>query len=83
MKESGIIHIHFQLLIALLSDLGVKCGRHDRHKSPDDKREMQIRVYPEDFVIIGFNVAWKKRLLYDFVRANREFINTEKANSKT
>jgi hypothetical protein len=57
-------------LILLFSKLGIKCGRHDRSKSPEDKREMQIRVYPERFQVIGYSVSWKKRLLYDFIRAN-------------
>lgn len=61
----------FTQLIHLFSEVGVQPHAHDRHKTAEyDKREMQIRVYPERFQTVGFNVAWKKRLLYDFIRAN-------------
>jgi len=67
-------------LIFLLSKLSVKCGRHDRRKSPQDKREMQIRVYPESFLTVGYSVSWKKRLLYDFIRANKEISSKSRQN---
>ena len=61
----------FGELVEVLEDIGVTPSLHDRHKTAAyDSREMQIRVYPEEYKIIGYNVAWKKRLLYDFIRAN-------------
>ena len=71
-------------LIFLLLKTGVRCGRHDRKGTRDhDAREMQIRVYPEDFTRVGFNFSWKKKLLYDFIRANRELKQIEDSNQES
>ncbi len=62
----------FKDLVDLLEKLEIKNRPHDRHLTADyDKREMQIRVFPEDFVDVGYNVSWRKKILYDFIRANR------------